>query len=385
MSDTPQPTRAVLLVNLGTTTAPTAPALRRFLREFLSDRRVIDVPRWVWYPILYGFILPFRPIKVTPLYASVWVQPGSGIVINGKTEGSPLTLYSESLVSKVQAAVEAKSGGSVVVRYAVRYGANNIPATLKALHDECPTVRDLVVLPLFPQYTSTTSACIYDEVFRFYMDTKRRCVPGLRTIRDYAENPAYTSALAESLLCSIKAYVTSKATDPCDWRAALADQLPGLGVIITYHSIPVRYVEEQDDYPHRCRATTAAICAYLETASGISFADCLVHVYQSQFGNQPWLGPTLNNAAAAFPLPITDPRKRTFSELHGNAALLTKQAKTCFAIAPGFAADCVETLSEIKLEAGEVFESCGGHELIYVPCLNDSDAHVSALLSVLQL
>ncbi|KAK7198313.1 Ferrochelatase [Novymonas esmeraldas] len=126
----------------------------------------------------------------------------------------------------------------------------------------------------------------------------------------------------------------------------------------------------------------AAICAYLATASGNASADCLVHVYQSQFGYQPWLGPTLNNAAAAFPLPVTDPRKRTFSELHGNAAVLTN---ICFAIAPGFAADCVETLSEIKWEAGEVFESCGGHEFIYVPCLNDSDAHVSALLSVLQL
>ncbi|KAG5508616.1 hypothetical protein GH5_06869 [Leishmania sp. Ghana 2012 LV757] len=381
MPGTSGPTRAVLLVNLGTTTAPTAPAIRRFLREFLSDRRVIDLPRFVWYSILYGFILPLRPRRIVPLYKSIWISKTSGVAINGKTEGSPLTLYSESLAAKVQAAVEKRFGGTVVSRHAMRYGEKNIASTLEALHDEYPTVRELFVLPLFPQYTSTTSASIYDEVFKFYTNAKRRCIPGVRTIRDYAEHPLYVEALGSSLLSCIKAHVTAKGGDK-EWRSALADQLPEIGIIITYHSIPFRYVEEHDDYPQRCEATTAAIKAYIEAESGISFSDCLVHVYQSQFGNQPWLGPTLKAAAAAFPLPAHDARKRAFSDAHRNKALLTKQAKVCFAIAPGFAVDCVETLSEIKLEGGEEFQKNGGHELIYVPCLNDTDAHVNVLTSV---
>ncbi|CAM37974.1 ferrochelatase-like protein [Leishmania braziliensis MHOM/BR/75/M2904] len=382
MPDTPGPTKALLLVNLGTTTAPTAPAIRSFLREFLSDRRVVDVSRIIWYLILYGFVLPFRPLRIIPLYKSIWINKGSGIAINGKTEGSPLALYTESLVSKVQALLKTTTGGEVVLRYSMRYGANNIASTLKALHDEFPTVRELVVLPLFPQYTSTTSASIYDEVFKFYMDTKRRCIPGLRTVRDYAENPVYIEALGESLMCSIKAYVTENAGVVKDWRLALTDLLPEIGIIITYHSIPVRYVEEHDDYPQRCKATTAAIMAYIEAESGMSFSACLVHVYQSQFGSQPWLGPTLTDAAAAFPLPAHDSRKLAFSDAHHNKALLSKQAKVCFAMAPGFAVDCVETLSEVKLEAAEVFKKNGGRRFIYVPCLNDSDAHVKVLISV---
>ncbi|CBZ25507.1 ferrochelatase-like protein [Leishmania mexicana MHOM/GT/2001/U1103] len=378
----PGPTKAVLLVNLGTTTAPTAPAIRRFLREFLSDRRVIDVPRFLWYSILYGFILPFRPRRITPLYKAIWIKSDSGVIINGKTEGSPLTLYSESLATKVQASVDKTSSGSVVARHAMRYGIKNIPSTLKALHDEFPTIRELIVLPLFPQYTSTTSASIYDEVFKFYMDTKRRSIPSLRTVRDYAEHTVYIEALASSLLSSIKAHATAKAGAAKDWKSALADQLPGIGIIITYHSIPVRYVEEQDDYPHRCEATTAAIKAYVEKEAGISLNGCLVHVYQSQFGNQPWLGPTLNAAATAFPLPPHDARKQAFSDAHRDKALLTKQANICFAMAPGFAVDCVETLNEIEREAGEIFMKSGGHKFIYVPCLNDSDAHVKVLTSV---
>ncbi|KAG5481607.1 hypothetical protein LSCM1_05631 [Leishmania martiniquensis] len=382
MSGAPGPTRAVLMVNLGTTTAPTAPAIRRFLREFLSDRRVIDVPRFVWLSILYVFILPFRPRRIAPLYKSIWIHKHSGVAINGRTEGSPLTLYSESLAAKVQAAVEKRSGGSVVARHAMRYGEKSISSTLTALHDEFPTVRELFVLPLFPQYTSTTSASIYDEVFKFYTNTKRRCIPGVRTIRDYAEHPLYIEALGARLLSSIKAYITAKAGDGKEWRSALAEQLPEIGIVVTYHSIPVRYVEEHDDYPKRCEATTSAIKAYLEAESGISFSDCLVHVYQSQFGNQPWLGPTLTAAVAAFPLPAQDVRKQAFSDAHHNKALLTKEAKVCFAIAPGFAVDCVETLSEIQLEAAEEFKKNGGEELIYVPCLNDTDAHVDVLTSL---
>nr|AEM25311.1 ferrochelatase [Endotrypanum schaudinni] len=383
MSAASGPTKAVLLVNLGTTDALSESALRRFLQQFLSDRRVIDVPRYVWYPILYGFILPFRPRKILPLYSSIWIHHHSGVLINGKTGGSPLTLYSESLVAKIQTVMNVKTKGAVVVRLAMRYGKNNIPLTLKALHDEFPTLRELEVLPLFPQYTSTTSACVYDEVFKFYTDVKRRCIPGLRTIRDYAVNPIYIGAIGSSLLNSIKMYVTTKAPADMDWRLTLKDQLPHIGIIITYHSIPLQYVYEHDDYPQRCEATTSAIKAYIERESSISFSDCLVHVYQSKFGNQPWLSPTLNDAVAAFPLPPNNPRKQAFSDEHSNKALLTKQADVCFAIAPGFAVDCVETLSEIKIEALELFEASGGHEFIYVPCLNDSDAHVTVLTSVL--
>lgn len=385
MSKASGPSKAVLLVNLGTPAAPTARALRSFLGEFLADRRVVDMPHFIWLPILYGVILPFRPYKVVPLYRSIWVRKGSGIVINGKTEGSPLTLYSESLEAKLHTTMAAEHSGDVVVRLAMRYGANNIPSTLAALHTEFPSVHELVVLPLFPQYSSTTSACIFDEVFRFYTDKNRRCLPGLRTIRDYAEHPVYIESVASSLLTAVKTYVTTKSSGTAaDWKAVLAAHITDVAVVISYHSIPVRYVQEGDDYSQRCEATTRAIQAFLEKETGITFADTIVHVYQSQFGHQPWIGPKLTEAMAALPAPAGDAHKVKFCEACHSTAMLTKEVKVCFAMAPGFAVDCVETVHEIAEEAGELFKEHGGNDFIYIPCLNDSEGQVKTITAVLK-
>ncbi|KPA76315.1 Ferrochelatase-like protein [Leptomonas pyrrhocoris] len=385
MLKAPGPSKAVLLVNLGTTTAPTAPALRSFLGEFLADRRVIDVPRFIWYPILYGFILPFRPVKILPLYNHIWIKKSSGVVINGKTEGSPLALYTESLTDQVRAIVEAQSHGDVVVRHAMRYGAKNIPAALKSMHEEFPGIHELVVLPLFPQYSSTTTACIYDEVFRFYSDKNRRCVPGLRTIRDYADHPAYVESVATSLLSAIKKYVTAKMSAAADgWKTVLATHMEDVALVFSYHSIPIRYAEEGDDYPQRCEATTRAVQLYLEKETGVPFADSIVHVYQSQFGNQPWIGPKLVEAVAALPAAPSDARKQKFCEACHNTALAKKQVNVCFAIAPGFAVDCVETIHEIAEDASGLFKEHGGRDFIYVPCLNDSEGQVKAITAVLK-
>jgi protoporphyrin/coproporphyrin ferrochelatase len=384
MSSTSGPSKAVLLVNLGTPAAPTAPALRSFLSQFLADRRVVDVPRFIWLPILYGIILPFRPYKVVPLYNRIWIKKDSGVVINGKCEGSPLTLYSESLTEQLRTVLDKQHGGDVVVRLAMRYGTNSVPATLAKLHEEFPSVHELVVLPLFPQYSSTTSACIYDEVFRFYTDKNRRCVPGLRTIRDYAEHPVYIAAVASNMLAAIRTYVLSKGVALDKWKAVLAAHMKDVAVIISYHSIPVRYVQDGDDYPQRCEATTRAIQKYLAQETGCDAADWVVHVYQSQFGNQPWIGPKLVEAVTALPAPAADPQKRKFCEECHNGALLTKEVKVCFAMAPGFAVDCVETVHEIAEDAGELFKEHGGNEFIYVPCLNDSDGQLKTIAAVLK-
>nr|AEM25308.1 ferrochelatase [Crithidia acanthocephali] len=386
MSESSQPSKAVLLVNLGTTEAPTAPAVRSFLREFLSDRRVVDVPRFIWYPILYGLILPFRPSKAIPRYNRIWIKKGSGIVINGKCEGSPLTLYSESLTEQVRAMVEKQSGGDVVVRLAMRYGANNIPTTLAKLHEEFPSVRELVVLPLFPQYSSTSSACIYDEVFRFYTDKNRRCVPGIRTIRDYAEHPAYITAIATTLLDAMHRHLaaTNQGAATADSRkSALVQLLKETAVLISYHSIPIRYAEGGDDYPQRCEATTRAIQAHLLRETGVDFTESIVHAYQSQMGNQPWIGPKAADAATTLPLPPGDARKQAFSEACHNTAIAAKQAKVCFAISPGFAVDCVETVHDLEDEACRLFKENGGSTFVYVPCLNDSAAQVKTIAAVL--
>lgn len=388
MPETTKPSKAILLVNLGTTEAPTAPALRSFLREFLSDRRVVDVPRFIWYPILYGIILPFRPSKSIPRYNRIWIKKESGIVINGKCEGSPLTLYTESLTEQLRGMVESQSHGDVVVRLAMRYGANNIPTTLAKLHDDFPGVHELVVLPLFPQYSSTSSACIYDEVFRFYTDKNRRCVPGIRTIRDYAEHPAYIAAIANTVLDAMRKHLAATNASTAaggDAKAALAQLLNEAAVLISYHSIPIRYVEAGDDYPQRCEATTQAIKAYLLHETGVDFADAIVHAYQSQMGNQPWIGPKAADAAATLPLAVGDARKEAFSQACRNSAIATKQVKVCFALSPGFAVDCVETVHDLEDEACRLFKENGGTTFVYIPCLNDSAAQVKAIAAVLNV
>ncbi|KPI89099.1 Ferrochelatase-like protein [Leptomonas seymouri] len=385
MSSASKPSKAVLLVNLGTCTAPTAAALCRFLREFLSDRRVVDVPRFIWFPILYGIILPFRSYKIVPLYSRVWIKKDSGVVINGKTEGSPLALYTESLAEKVRTVVEAQSHGDVVVRLAMRYGARNIPLALQTLHEEFPSVRELVVVPLFPQYSSTTSASVYDAVFRFYVEWGRRCIPGIRTVRDYAEHPVYIKSIATTLLDAMRKHTTANgAATGSSWKASLIQLLQKAAVLISYHSIPMRYVETGDDYPQRCWATTRAVQAYVEKETGISFADSIAHVYQSQLGSQPWLGPKLTEAVAALPAPSNAAHKQIFCKACHNMALLAKETKVCFAMTPGFAVDCVETLHEVAEDAGELFMEHGGSEFIYVPCLNDNAAHVETIAAVLK-
>lgn len=284
----------------------------------------------------------------------------------------------------MRALVEKRSHGTAVVRLAMRYGTNHIQATLKALHEEFSMIRELVVLPLFPQYSSPSSASVYDEVFRFYTDKNRRCVPGLRTIRDYAEHPIYIESIATSILDAMHKHLAASKPAGGDSTAAMAEMLKGAAVVLSYHSVPYRYVQEGDDYPQRCEATTRAVQVYLEKSTGTAFADSMVHVYHSQVGSQKWLGPRAVDAAAALPLPAGDARKPAFSEACGNLALASKQAKVCFVVAPGFAVDCVETIYDLGEEASHVLTEHGGSDFIYIPCLNNSEAQLKTIAAVLE-
>lgn len=379
---------AILLVNLGTTNAPTVPALRRFLREFLSDRRVIDVPRYIWYPILYAFVLPFRPRKILPFYKAVWLTDTSDKVEGQQLSGSPVAVYTKRLALKVQQRLGAKGIANTVVTHAMCYGDDSIRQMLESLHTAHPALRQVVVLPLFPQYTSTTSASIFDGVFNFYTDPKRRCVPELRTIRDYAENPTYIAAVGRCMIDAIMKYFSTSATAagtdaPKKWKEVFMEELDRLSILLSYHSIPVRYVEEGDDYPERCKATTAAITAFLAAELRVDMSDIVIHVYQSQFGSMPWIGPKVDEAVAVLPLAAPDERKAKFAAALGNPTFATKKVDLCFAMTPGFSADCVETVHEVGMEAKEEFIEHGGKDLVFVPCLNDSDLHVDVVLSVL--
>lgn len=316
----PVPRTGVLLVNLGTPDAPTAPAVRRYLAEFLGDPRVVEIPRAIWLPILYGFILPFRPGRVASNYAGIWMD-----------EGSPLLVYSRRLAQRLGEQLE-----DVPVELGMSYGNPSLDSALARL--EAQQVEQVVVLPLYPQYSATTTAASFDVLARAL--GQRRQLPGITLIRDYHALPAYIEALASSV------------------RAHWDTNGRGDHLALSFHGIPKRNVDLGDPYATQCQRTASLLADALGLAG-----DQWSLVYQSRFGKAEWLQP------------YADQR---FTQL------AQQGVKTLDVICPGFAADCLETLEEIAVEYGELFVEAGGRALRYIPALNDAPAHAAALQQCLQ-
>lgn len=299
------PRVGVLLVNLGTPEAPTAPAVRRYLKQFLSDRRVVEIPALVWQPILRGIILNVRPRKSAANYAKIWMP-----------EGSPLAVYTRGQAE----ALQSRLGDAVDVRYAMRYGEPSIERQLAAMKaDGCNRI---LLAPLYPQYSGATTATVVDEAFRSL--AAMRWQPALRTMPTYHDDPAYIDALAASLKSEL----------------AKLDFEPE-AIIASYHGMPERTLHLGDPYHCQCQKTTRLLSEALGRPLTIAF--------QSRFGRAKWLDPSTEETIQR----------------------LAAEGKTKIAIfAPGFSADCLETLEELAMQGKEHFEEAGGTHYAYLPCLN---------------
>ncbi len=323
MSAVPRPRIGVILANLGTPDAPTAPAVRAYLREFLSDGRVIEVPRLIWFFILRLFILPFRPKRVAHAYASIW------------GDDSPMRT---TLLAQVEGTRErlAQAFPALDLRVlpAMSYGRPALRAALAELAD-CD---ELVVLPLFPQFSATSTAPVFDQVTQWLAG--QRCLPGVQLVRDYHVHPGYIEALALRI--------------ERHWAEhGRADKL-----LFSYHGIPQPYAEKGDPYPQQCRATTAAVVRRLGLAD-----DAWAMSFQSRFGLQEWIKPYTDKLLAEW----------------GAGGVASVQV-----VCPAFSADCLETLEEIAVENREVFRQAGGQRYEYVPALNAEPAHLDMMAAILR-
>jgi ferrochelatase len=320
MSETTR-TRGVLLVNLGTPEAPTRKAVARYLREFLSDPRVVDLPRWIWLPILNLIIVPLRAGRSAEAYASIWTE-----------HGSPLLVHSQDLARQLAVAVP----DGVPVELAMRYGKPSINGALERLRSA--GVEDLTVLPMYPQFSHTTTTSVYDAV-EAALDEKDWS-PVLHRIEQYFEHPDWLRAVANSIQ---------------SWRATHGE---AERLLFSLHGIPQRFVQEGDPYADQCSASVAGITDLL----GLNRSQwCLA--FQSRVGREPWLQP------------YTDITLKQWAE----AGIQHVQA-----VCPGFAVDCIETLEEVEIRYNKEFIAAGGEKLELIPCLNGSDAHARALAAVLR-
>ena len=313
------PKIAVVLANLGTPEAPTPTAVRRYLKQFLSDRRVVEIPRLVWWFILRGFVLPFRARTSAKKYASIWRKDGSPLLVHTQKQAKLLRGYL------------GDRGHEVQVTAAMRYGAPSLPKVLDQLKlDGCDRI---LILPAFPQYCSATTASIFDAVFAHC--ARMRNVPELRLVKHYHDHECYIGALRDSVFAH--------------WEAnGKPDRL-----LMSFHGMPQRTVELGDPYHSQCQATARLLGKALGLESGqweISF--------QSRFGKAKWLEP-------------------------GTAATLAKLAREGVqrvdVVCPGFTADCLETLEEIGVEGQQTFLTSGGREFHCIPCLNESNTWLHAL------
>ncbi|EPG2411899.1 TPA: ferrochelatase [Klebsiella pneumoniae] len=308
----------ILLANLGTPDAPTPVAVKRYLRQFLSDKRVVDTSRLLWWPLLRGVILPIRSPRVAKLYQSVWME-----------EGSPLMVYSR----RQQQALAARLPDTPVA-LGMSYGSPSLASAVDDLLAQ--GVEHIVVLPLYPQYSCSTVAAVWDELARIL--AKKRAIPGISFIRDYAEHPDYIHALAASVRASFAVHGE-----------------PDL-LLLSYHGIPQRYANQGDDYPQRCRDTTRE----LVSALGLP-PERVMMTFQSRFGREPWL------------TPYTDEMLKMLGE---------KGTKHIQVLCPGFAADCLETLEEIAVQNREIFLEAGGKQYEYIPALNADAAHIEMMVNL---
>ncbi|MET0090481.1 MAG: ferrochelatase [Candidatus Thiodiazotropha sp.] len=306
----------VLLVNLGTPDEPTPSAVKTYLAEFLSDPRIVSLPKWLWQIILRGIVLQVRPKRSAQAYASIWTD-----------EGSPLLVLSERL----RDALQEQLGDQATVALAMRYGNPSLPEVLQTLRRR--NIQRLLVLPLYPQYSATTTASIFDALTRELQNW--RWIPELRFIQRYHQEPDYVAVLSES----IRAYREAHGS---------AEKL-----LFSFHGIPKDYYEAGDPYPDQCRATAQKV------AETLGLQPDQWHIsFQSRFGKQEWVKP------------YTDATLKEW----GREGIRSVQV-----VCPAFAVDCLETLEEIAEENREYFLESGGESYAYIPALNDSPAHARML------
>lgn len=311
----------VLLVWLGTPEAPTVSAVRRFTRDFLSDPRVVEIPRIIWWPLLHGVILPFRPRRTAKAYAELWKHYGD----------SPLRRYSQAQCERLAERLLDRYGDCVSVAHAASYGRPSIAERLEMFQRD--GVDHVVVLPLYPQYSATTTAAVFDQVARTLM--RLRDMPGLSVIRGYHDHPMYIDALA----ASVEAH----------WREHGRSQR----LLLSFHGIPQRNVDLGDPYFKQAQETCQLLSARLGLKPdqwGISF--------QSRLGRARWLQP------------YTSELLREWGELGVDSVDV---------ICPAFASDCLETVEEIAIENRDIFLEAGGKVFRYIPCLNDQPLHIDLL------
>ncbi|MGF1722740.1 ferrochelatase [Vibrio kyushuensis] len=306
--------QGALLVNLGTPTEATTVEVKRFLSQFLLDSRVVDMSRLIWYPLLKGVIIPFRAPKVAKLYQAVW-QEG----------GSPLMVYSQRQAVKLEKALD------MPVELGMTYGSPSIQSGIEAL--QARGVDSITVLPLYPQYSGTTTAAVSDAFGAAL--SKLTVVPSYQFISSYQQHPLYIEALAQSVRRS--------------WEEkGRSDYL-----LCSYHGIPKRFADNGDVYPLHCEQTTQLLAKALDLPE-----DKIGMTYQSRFGREEWLKPYVKDTLEELP-------KRGYASLD--------------IISPAFSVDCLETLEEIAQECQEIYKESGGELFNYIPCLNDDDEHIEMM------
>jgi protoporphyrin/coproporphyrin ferrochelatase len=318
----------VLLANLGTPDNYDYWSMRRYLNEFLSDKRVVDYSSWLWQPLLQLIILSKRPFTSGANYKLIW---------NHEKNESPLLTITKDQTAKIKAAIEAQHGSDVIVDFCMRYGNPSTESRVRAMVEA--GVEKILFFPLYPHYAGATSATANDQFFRALMKEKRQ--PAARTVAEYFDHPLYIEALAQSVA---RAY-------------AALDHVPDV-LVTSYHGMPKRYLMEGDPYHCQCAKTTRLLRERLGWDKG-----AIDVTFQSVFGPEEWLKPyTVEHVAE-----------------------LAKAGKKRIAVmAPAFSADCIETLEEINGEIREAFEHAGGEVFTYIPCLNDDDAHIAALTAVIE-
>jgi len=318
------PRVGVLLTNLGTPDAPETKPLRKYLRQFLWDPRVVEIPRAVWWLILHGIILRLRPRRSAAKYRKIWTQMGS-----------PLMSHTRDQAQALQHAMRERIGERVIVDFAMRYGAPDIAGTLQSMLDR--GVTKLLVLPLYPQYSGATTGSTFDALAADF--TRRRWLPQLRFVSQYHDHPAYIAAVANSI------------------RDHRARHGTAAKLLFSYHGEPRRYLDQGDPYHCQCHKTTRLVAAHL----GLQESDYMT-TFQSRFGKAEWLQPYTEAILKALP---------------------GQNVKSVQVVCPGFAADCLETLEEIDEENRDYFLAAGGEHFDYIPCLNSDPGHIDALAAII--
>ncbi|PKF51003.1 ferrochelatase [Enterovibrio nigricans] len=308
----------VLLANLGTPEAPTAKAVKAFLGEFLHDKRVVDMTRWLWCPLLHGIILPVRAPKVAKLYASVWMD-----------EGSPLLVHSKRQKMALEAAL------NLPVELGMTYGSPSLASGVDALRAR--GCEKILVFPLYPQYSRTTTAAIFDKLATSLK--QHPALPELRFINHYFSEDTYIEALARSV--------------ELQWEA---NGKPDM-LVCSYHGIPKRFADNGDPYAEHCQETTIKLAARLNTEVPVKMT------YQSRFGREEWLQPYTDKTLEVLP---------------------SEGVERIDIITPAFSVDCLETLEEIAEQNRDIFITAGGKTYNYIPCLNDSPAHIEMMCHLVE-